>query len=304
MAETTDFKTLLAASLKSPDTEEKFDLILFRPLGLWVALFAKKMSITPNMLTFIGIFFGVLAGHLFYYNDIAINIIGIVFLMMGSTLDSADGQLARMTNQTSQLGRVLDGVGGYLWFVSIYIHLILRFYPESNNVLFIDIPVISILSHAFQSMMADYYRNAHMFFVFGKGEFENASDVKFKNDEDDTNKSGIAKLFGRIYHVYTGLQENITKNLQTLSSIVNIKFNGTMPDDIKAKYRAFSRPLQKYCNGLTLNTRFFAIYLTLFFNNFYIYLIYEVVVLNVLVFYLIRKHESECAKLNVELTKA
>ncbi len=292
---------LLMASIKSVDTEEKIDWVLFRPLGLRVALFAKKHSISPNTITFISIFFGILAGHLFYYPNIYINILGIISLMIGSTLDSADGQLARMTNQCSQFGRVLDGVGGYLWFVSIYLHLILRFYPESNNILFIILPAISILSHSFQAMMADYYRNSHLYYVFEKGELEDFELLRRNYDDKKSTMSIFSKIFAGLYLNYSKFQCYITKNFQAFRQLTIIKFDDKLSAELKAKYRAFSKPLQKYCNGLTLNTRFYAIYLTLFFNCFYIYLAYEIIVLNIMVIYLISKHESSIKKINLEI---
>jgi phosphatidylglycerophosphate synthase len=290
----------LLASLKSLDTEEKIDIILFRPLGLKVAEFSKKFGIKPNTITIISIFAGVIAGHLFYYNNILINIIGILFLMAGSTLDSADGQLARMTNQCSRIGRILDGLSGYFWFVSIYIHLLLRFSPDYGSVLFYSLFAVSILSHSFQSIIADYYRNAHLHFVFGKNksEFDSSETLKDNYKTTKVNMTFMQKLFALFYINYTRNQEAVTKNLQKFKANVKNIYNNILPEDIINSYRMMSRPLQKFCNGLTLNTRFYAIYAALIFNNIYIYLVYEAIILNCVLIYLILKHESNCKKLN------
>ena len=47
--------------------------------------------------------------------------LGIGLLVLHGIVDSADGQLARMTGQTSEFGRVLDGVSGYVTHVAIYL---------------------------------------------------------------------------------------------------------------------------------------------------------------------------------------
>ena len=41
-----------------------------------------------------------------------------------AVVDSADGQLARMTGQMSEFGRVLDGVSGYVTHVAVYLAIV------------------------------------------------------------------------------------------------------------------------------------------------------------------------------------
>ena len=103
-------------SLKSMDTEETFDLIFYRPIGYAWACLAKKVGVTPNAITIASIFIGIAAGVMFYFNNLWLNIVGMLLLMWANSFDSADGQLARMTKQYSRLGRILDGVSGDLWF--------------------------------------------------------------------------------------------------------------------------------------------------------------------------------------------
>ena len=97
------------ASLKSADTEEFIDIHFYSPLGYLWALFFKKLGISPNAITIASIFLGVGAGVCFYFDDIVTNIIGIFLLIWADTYDSADGQLARLTGQKSEIGRILDG---------------------------------------------------------------------------------------------------------------------------------------------------------------------------------------------------
>ena len=49
-------------------------------------------------------------------------------LILHGIIDSADGQLARMTGQVTELGRVLDGVGGYVTHVAIYLAIAADFF--------------------------------------------------------------------------------------------------------------------------------------------------------------------------------
>ena len=90
------------ASLKSSDTEEWFDLHFHRPLGfLWAKLF-EKLGVSPNAITVASIFMGVIGGAMLYFGqrELAwINWLGMLLITWADTFDSADGQLARMTQQ-------------------------------------------------------------------------------------------------------------------------------------------------------------------------------------------------------------
>src|SRR3972149_3529208 len=113
----------IASTYKAHDVEETIDVYFYRPLGYLVARVCIPLGITPNAVTIISIFIGVAGGHLLYYRDFALNAWGIALWVAADTLDSADGQLARMTGHRSKLGRILDGLGGNIMFVSIYLHL-------------------------------------------------------------------------------------------------------------------------------------------------------------------------------------
>lgn len=99
----------LEATLKSTDTEEWIDLLFYRPIGYRWALLFRRLGVTPNAIHHSFYLFGDSAGILFYYDDLLINIIGMCLLVWANMYDSADGQLARMTGQKSEIGRILDG---------------------------------------------------------------------------------------------------------------------------------------------------------------------------------------------------
>ena len=102
------FKELLRASMKSKDTEEWLDVYFTRPIGLVFAKMWYRLGVTPNTITILSIFLGVAAGAMFYFTNVWYNIIGVVLLVLANLCDSTDGQLARLTNQRSMIGRCLD----------------------------------------------------------------------------------------------------------------------------------------------------------------------------------------------------
>lgn len=80
-------------TLKSMDTEEHIDLWFYRPIGYMWAKLAARFGITPNAITIASIFLGVGAGVAFYYNNIWINILGMILLVWANSFDSADASL-------------------------------------------------------------------------------------------------------------------------------------------------------------------------------------------------------------------
>ena len=165
----------LQATLKSGDTEEWIDLLFYRPIGYKWALFFQRMGITPNAVTVASIFLGIGAGCLFYFNDLTLNMIGMCLLIWANMYDSADGQLARMTGQKSELGRILDGLSGDIWFFTIYAAICLRLQAEWGYMIWV-LALVTGYFHSRQAAMADYYRNVHLFFLKGKdgSELDNA----------------------------------------------------------------------------------------------------------------------------------
>ena len=67
----------LESTLKSLDTEEFIDIHFYRPIGYQWALFFNKLGVSPNSITIASIFIGIAAGICFYFQSLAINVIGI-----------------------------------------------------------------------------------------------------------------------------------------------------------------------------------------------------------------------------------
>ena len=295
-------------SLKSLDTEEHIDLYFYRPLGFAWAKLAAKLGVTPNVITVASIFLGIGAGVAFYFNNIWINIAGMLLLIWANSFDSADGQLARLTHQYSRLGRILDGMAGDLWFASIYVAICLR--ENYTSEFFMDHPwliwVIAIVTgicHASQAAMADYYRQFRLFFLKG----ESGSELEKSENLDDTLKSlSWKKDFWRkltltFYTGYTRNQERRTPAMQALRQELSEKWPGEIPMSFRRAFRRASLPLMKYTNILSFNWRSIALFVAIFAQMPWLYFAFELVVLNILLIYMVCRHEAICRKLLKEV---
>ena len=298
------------ASLKSMDTEETFDLIFYRPIGYAWALIAKKLGITPNVITIASIFLGIGAGVAFYFNNFWINVVGVFLLVWADSFDSADGQLARMTKQYSRLGRILDGLSGDIWFFSIYLAICLRenvtseFFSAHHWVIWV-VGAVTGFFHAIQAAMADYYRQFHLYFLKGSegSELETASELWKKFHELSWSKNFWKKLTLGFYSNYTTGQEKRTPWMQKLRKLLKLKYGNTVPLSFREQFRAKSKPLMKYTNILSFNTRSFALFAAiLIFRMPWLYFAFELVVLNIILVYMMYRHEKICKDFVNELS--
>lgn len=302
------------ASLKSSDTEEWFDLHFHRPLGfLWAKLFAK-LGVSPNAITVASIFMGVAGGAMLYFGqpELAwINWIGMLLITWADTFDSADGQLARLTQQYSRMGRILDGVSGDFWFAAISFALVFReldfgdaltgehFFAQHQWIIW-TLGIVSGISHALQAAMADCYRQFHLYFLKGQQGSELDSSVKLREQYRQLEWGGNfwSKLPLFFYLGYTTNQERMTPNMQRLRAAINKRYgeDGVPEQDFRDYFRKLSLPLMKYTNILTFNTRIIACFIAVLCNVPWLYFVFEIVVLNLLLIYMVLRHESICKK--------
>ena len=284
-------------TLKSADTEEFTDIWFYRPIGYGWALLFRKWGITPNAVTIAGIFIGIAGAVLFYYNDLKINIIGMLLLMWANSYDSADGQLARMTGQKSNIGRILDGLCGDLWFFAIYIALCLRLLNNGMD-WYIAWPLVLTAGffHLKQASAADYYRNIHLLFLNGKSgsEVDSSEKLTEKYHSYTWKKDFWNKIVAFFYGNYTSGQEKTTPRLQEMLRALQTRYGDNVPEQFRAAFREKSKPLMKYTNILSFNTRVFALFAGLFLNQVWIYFVFELTVLNAVLIYTILVHEKFC----------
>ncbi len=296
-------------SLKSMDTEEHIDLAFYRPIGYAWACLAKKLGVTPNAITIASIFLGLGAGVLFYFPELWLNVIGMLLLVWANSFDSADGQLARMTHQYSRLGRILDGLSGDFWFAAIYVAICLRenvtseFFMAHHWVIWV-MAVVTGLCHAKQAAMADYYRQFHLYFLKGDegSELETAFTLKRQLASLSWKKNFWKKLTLSTYTNYTLQQEATAPAMQRLRRELAKRFpDGKIPSKFREDFRRKSLPLMKYTNILSFNWRTIALFTSLFLTMPWLYFAFELTVLNILLIYMVVRHERICRYFTREL---
>ena len=309
-----DLKQQYKASLKSMDTEEHIDLAFYRPLGFaWAILFAK-LGISPNVVTIASIFLGVGGGILLYFGAspyLWLNYLGIFLIIWANTYDSADGQLARLTQQYSRIGRILDGVSGDFWFIAIYIAIVMREIDFGDNLIgnyfgqhqwaIWALAVAAGLCHAKQAAMADYYRQFHLYFLKGKdgSELDSTTQLTETYNTLSWGKDFFKKFTLFFYRGYTASQERLTPRMQQLRAALHERYGEDgVAQDFRDRFRARSLPLMKYTNMLSFNTRIIAMFISVIIKMPWLYFVFELVVLNIMLVYMVIRHEHICSDMN------
>lgn len=283
------------ASLKSIETENYPDLWFYRPVGFRIAKMLRNTGITPNMITVLSIFVGAAAGPLFYCNSRLLILLGIVSLVTANILDCVDGQLARLTGVKSEIGRILDGFAGDIWFTLIYVFLALKLKDEYGTGLFFIPATVAGVSHLVQANITDYYKTLHLFFVSrekGK-EFQDIDEVRSQYRK---NRSIVGKVLFFFYIGYTSLQVSATPKLQRMLKNFRSKYGDDIPEDIRLRFRQQSERLMKHCiDFMTFNGRTIILFMIVPTGCVWLYFFYEIVVLNIILAISIYKHEKICA---------
>jgi CDP-alcohol phosphatidyltransferase len=236
---------------------------------------------------------GILAGHLYFYRDLRTNIIGMVLHIFANLLDNADGQLARLLNQKSRTGRVIDSLFDHLIFLSIYVHLGLRCLAEGASPAIALLVLAAGLSHAAQGAAADYFRNAYLFFVKGRARADWDSSAKlrheFRNLRWRTDPG--QKFLLALYINFTWQQEVLSPRLRRLRDVAEHEFPAEVPPDLRVHYRDNARPMLRWWGLLMTNTRMFFLFLFLIIDRPSWFFWLEVSVLNLLLLFLIVRQE-------------
>lgn len=320
-----DIRQKVQATLKSSETEDWLDYRVVRPLSyLWALLFAK-LDIHPNTVTIISMVIGTASAYFFYHGSfhyegwygLWMNIIGILLLCQADIFDCTDGQLARMTGKKSRMGRILDGMAGFVWFIPIYVILMFRFYnhhslefqwlgiedTEQNVMIATAVVTVFALYSGFAGMggqqrLADYYIQFHLFLLKGEqgSELDTAEQQQKAYEETPWKGNVIWKYFLKTYADYTRKQEKSTPEMQKLMGKLREKYGSAsaMPAEIREELHRESYAIMPLNAMLTFNFRSAAFFLFCLLDfpvgNF----IFEAVGMGLLTFYINRRHEAFC----------
>jgi phosphatidylglycerophosphate synthase len=235
-----------ALAFKAYEIEELADIYFFRPLGSVVARTARFAGLTPTAVTLAGTAIGILAGSLFY--DERLGLVAFALLIVHSVFDSADGQLARMTGQVTELGRILDGVGGYMTHAAVYVAIVAGSLSRGGRVSIIGLAALSAIANTVHAQLYDYFRHSY-------------ATIAIKGMAPGRRRlTTLGRGARRLLEVYENAQHALIGTHTDVESVVAARaVAGAVAEADRARYRAcFYWPVRGW-NFLGDNTRFYAL---------------------------------------------
>ena len=244
-------------AFKAYEIEELADVHFFRPLGMVFARAARALGLTPTTVTIAGACVGIVGGALLY--DEHLGLVAFALIILHSILDSSDGQLARMTGQVTDFGRMLDGVGGYLTHSAIFLAIgasgvthgaMLAPWSSSLTGAGVVLGVMFAAGAAtiVHAQMYDYHRTSYTNAVI-KGVASPAA-------RGESSRQGIVRMYEAMQRALSGWHPRVDALIAARAATTA---GGAVRDEDRARYRAcFYGPVRGW-NAMGDNTRFYAI---------------------------------------------
>ena len=205
---------------------------LVSPLTLpLIYLFSNFTSISPNQITFISFLFGLFSAISFYYEKF---LLSSIFFLLLYIFDCIDGRLAKLKNQSSELGDMFDHVFGELIILILLIPIFFHFYLQN-----MDSIVFLLLLFTFLSPF-NYFVNYFFKYTF-------------------TDFNGSSSHISSEVKLVTSDSNNLFFKLYLFLKSKNIK---SIPSDIEANHLLFlGLPIAVYLNSNS------TIFILLLFSN-------------------------------------
>jgi phosphatidylglycerophosphate synthase len=203
-------------SLKDPCAEELVDLAIYRPLGFLCVKVLYPFPVTPNQITFLAMVAGITGGFFFAKGDRFDFAVGALLYGLANVLDCCDGMIARLKNNGTKTGRIIDGAVDYITSASVYIGFAVglsramargTLYLPFNAWLLVMAAAISTALHAVYS---DSRRNAYLELQHSSGPSSPENERESWNAElgrlDLGKGRALDKFLIRVYLAYIRLQ--------------------------------------------------------------------------------------------------
>jgi CDP-alcohol phosphatidyltransferase-like enzyme len=254
-------------AFKSVEIEELTDVYFFRPAGLLVARVGHALGVTPIGLTFIGTIIGVAGGALLYEERLGLWAFGLIILH--SIVDSADGQLARLTGRVTELGRVLDGLSGYATHTAIYLAIGFGLVHRGANWPILIWMFVAGMVTAIHAGTYDYHRHVYTAIV-AEGRVPEPA------------PQNMRPPIGALFVFYLTIQRWVVgKHADVEFALAARSVAGRLRDEDRARYRERFYSLVRGWNFLGDNTRFFAIGILVLLHRIDLFFPFVLVVMNV-----------------------
>lgn len=168
------------------------------PIAASIVKILKDTWVTPNQVTYVSIFVGLVSAYVFSFGTLQALFVAGILLEVVLILDCVDGQLARAKECSSDWGRLLDGIAGYVVYLAVLTGIMIGFDKEH-----ISLVVFGLIT-IFRGIAYDYCKLT-MITTIQKGYDGSIKEILDTHSKISKNNSTLLK----IYFYYLQLQRLI-----------------------------------------------------------------------------------------------
>jgi phosphatidylglycerophosphate synthase len=178
----------------------------------------RRVKIHPSDITLIYALSGIVIIPLFASRVATLIYIALFIAFSKGILDWADGTLARITNQTSNQGHILDSWGAYVNALGLRIGIALYIYNTTNDIIYLYLIVIIAF---FRATNLKNYANATMFL---KQKDDNLSNYKKDEIIHKNEASFVSKIYNYFFSIF---DDDRARSVDFLCLLLIIELNSS-----------------------------------------------------------------------------
>lgn len=245
---------------RSSEIEEITNLYFIHPIAARLTVLFAKWRLTPNVVSLTGMLSSMLAALAYYhYQDLRYAIAGFLLMIIWHIMDGADGQLARLTQSTSQSGKVIDGICDYVTFIAVYVALALALSRTLGSWVWLLI-VIAGACHAIQAAAYEVQRQEYNF--WGRDQ----KSAELPNMDQMSPRAGAStpqRLLDTLYGGYVRMQyraAGVMPEARTQLALI-LREQPQRAPAIRHRYREIFAPAVRHWSLLSANYRTLGIFI-------------------------------------------
>ena len=143
------------------------------------AYFLQLTSITPNQISIIYGLSGLIAGVFLVTDHNAMMIVGLIIFFLKGSLDWTDGIIARIKNQTSSVGHILDTWGSHIGNISLITSIGIYCFNQTNNSIYLFFTILILFFKIIDFKLFSYHQ---LFYEFLNKKINLKTDITKEND--------------------------------------------------------------------------------------------------------------------------
>ena len=270
-----------AAVKRTGAIEEVTNRLLIHPVAHALVVRLARWGVSPNAVSIVGFVLGAGAAafYLRYPDGPVYVLLGFALMLGWHVMDGADGQLARLTGQTSEIGKALDGLCDHGTFVLVYLALGVSAAHVQGGWVWIWV-VLAAASHAVQATTYEAQRYAYDYWVQGKLTARIPTPDEFR--EEMRGARGTAWMLGKLHLLYLSVQHRSGKGQAPLRDALEAERRASGGADRVARlYHETEIGVTRLWNLLCSNYRTVAIAAACLAGSAVYFFVFEAIVLNV-----------------------